>query len=428
MNMNRTWYLALAVLSLSLAFGALAGSTAGAQGAAAAPATQSSAGRGMLAPLGGPAATESQSAAVEWFKLKPGAAQYWELAADPSDKLRFTITATAPELRGLPEKRVLALFTKPSSGYDTALSKMLEIFYQKQTAATVTGINFENKPERGLEVLAGITPDRYDLVITLGSDATAFAFKNYKGGPVPVVSVNAKDPVLRGQMPDYQSGSGTNFAFTSLDIPIEIQMAYLQQLRKGIKNIAVMYAESNASAKETQVLPLKAAAKARGIEVIDVVVQDNKQAKQELEAKVPQAVERMLASDPEGTSSVFWITGSTEVYNEIATIARTAGRIPVLSVVPDVVQEGDDSAVLSIGVSFESNAYLAGLYATDILAGKVRAGDLKVGVVSPPDIAISFRKAGQVGLKVPFTFFETATFVYDHDGKVIRKDGQTVAR
>jgi putative ABC transport system substrate-binding protein len=229
-------------------------------------------------------------------------------------------------------------------------------------------------------------------------------------------------------MPDYQHGSGANFAFTSLDIPIAIQMAYLQQLRGNLKNIAVMYARSNTSAIDTQVTPLKAAAAERGINVIDVVVEDNKQAKQELEQKVPEAVAKMLATDPDGASSVFWITGSTEVYNEIATLARTAGRIPVLSVVPDVVQEGDDSAVLSIGVGFESNAYLAGLYATDILAGRARAGDLKVGVVSPPDIAISFRKAGQVGLKVPFSFFESATFVYDHDGKVIRQNGQTVAR
>ena len=47
-------------------------------------------------------------------------------------------------------------------------------------------------------------------------------------------------------------------------------------------------------------------------------------------------------------------------------------------------------------------------------------GDLKVGVVSPPDIAISFRKAREIGLRVPFTFFESASFVYDYEGRPAR--------
>jgi len=53
--------------------------------------------------------------------------------------------------------------------------------------------------------------------------------------------------------------------------------------------------------------------------------------------------------------------------------------------------------VLAIGVSFESNAQLATVYATRILNG-VKPSTLKVGIVSPPDIAISFRKARQIGL------------------------------
>jgi len=40
--------------------------------------------------------------------------------------------------------------------------------------------------------------------------------------------------------------------------------------------------------------------------------------------------------------------------------------------------------------------------------------------VSPPDIAISFLKAREIGLKVPFSFFETASFVYDYDGRAVR--------
>jgi putative ABC transport system substrate-binding protein len=98
----------------------------------------------------------------------------------------------------------------------------------------------------------------------------------------------------------------------------------------------------------------------------------------------------------------------------------------VLSVVPDVVKEGEDSAVLSIGISFQSNAHLAAIYGADVLAGRAKVGDLKVGIVSPPDIAINFLKAREIGLEIPFSFFESASFVYDYDGRIVRNNGKAV--
>ena len=44
----------------------------------------------------------------------------------------------------------------------------------------------------------------------------------------------------------------------------------------------------------------------------------------------------------------------------------------------------------------------------------------KVGIVSPPDIAINFRKVREIGLAVPFSFFENAAYVYDYDGRMVR--------
>jgi putative ABC transport system substrate-binding protein len=108
------------------------------------------------------------------------------------------------------------------------------------------------------------------------------------------------------------------------------------------------------------------------------------------------------------------------VFLEIKTINENADRVPVVSVVPEVVREGADTAVMAIGISFESNAHLAAIYGADILAGRAKARDLKVGVVSPPDISISFLKAREIGMRVPFTFFEGASFVYDYEGRAVR--------
>jgi hypothetical protein len=71
-------------------------------------------------------------------------------------------------------------------------------------------------------------------------------------------------------------------------------------------------------------------------------------------------------------------------------------------------------------VSAESNAHLAAIYAAQILDKQAKAGELKVGVVSPPDIAVSFLKAREIGMRVPFDFLEHANFVYDYDGRPVR--------
>ncbi len=98
----------------------------------------------------------------------------------------------------------------------------------------------------------------------------------------------------------------------------------------------------------------------------------------------------------------------------------------MLAALPDVVQPGSDSAVLSIGVNQSSAVHLAALYAISVLDGSAEVGALPVGQVSPPDIAINFMKVEETGLTLPFTFFEDATFIYNRAGRTAREFGQRV--
>ena len=164
-------------------------------------------------------------------------------------------------------------------------------------------------------------------------------------------------------------------------------------------------------------------AKSRGIRTLELSVQDPANARAELEAMVKDATAQMMRNDPDLSNSIYWVTGSTSVFREIATINAYSSRAAVLSVVPEIVRGGTDSAVLSIGISFESNAHLAAVYAAEILTGRPRVGEMKVGVVSPPDIAINFRKARDIGMAVPLSFFEAASTIYDYEGNPVRIDG-----
>ncbi len=254
----------------------------------------------------------------------------------------------------------------------------------------------------------------------MGSESTAWLFDNYRGGKIPVVSVCSKDPVQLGQIKDYERGGGNNFAFTSLNVPVDVQMAYVKELKPDLKNLTVLVDSKNVSAVQTQAEPIAAYARERGIQVIWGAIDNPAKAREQLVPIIKSAVQTMRKNDPDLSKSLFWLTGSTSVFLEIRTINEHADRVPVVSVVPEIVNAGTDTAVLAIGVSFESNAHLAGIYGAEILAGRTKAGDLKVGLVSPPDIAISFLKVREIGLRVPFQFYETASFIYDYDGKAVR--------
>jgi putative ABC transport system substrate-binding protein len=203
-------------------------------------------------------------------------------------------------------------------------------------------------------------------------------------------------------------------------MPVEVQLAYVMEFKPGLKNLAILVDSKNISAVQTQAEPIAARARKQGIQVFMGTVQNPAKANEELAQIIPDAVRTMQKNDFDLSKSAFLITGSTTVFREIKIINEKAGRVPVISMIPEIVTAGRDTALLAVGISFESNAHLAAIYGTDILRGRAKPGQLKVGIVSPPDIAVSFLKAREIGMRVPFSLFETATFVYDYDGQLAR--------
>lgn len=363
---------------------------------------------------------------ADWFRLGAATSADWDIIVAPDDALRVRIKPKK-YLSSQPLRRILVLYPRPSSAYDTAITKYVSVIADKRINTEFTVLNFKNEDARGKAAIEFAESNNVDLILSMGSESTAWLWTHYKGGRVPVVSVCSKDPVLLGQASAYDRGSGYNFAFTSLNMPIDAQMAYVMRLRPNLKNLAILVDANNVSAVQTQALPAKDFAKARGVRVLDLAVSRPNRVKEDLTVLVRDAVNAMRKNDPDLTNSLFWITGSTLLFDEVATINAQSYRVPVLSTVTDMVQAGDDSAVLSVGISFESNAHLAAIYSADVLEGRQAVGRLVVGVVSPPDVAISFRKAREIGMKIPFTLFESAATVYDYDGKIVRSPSSTVA-
>lgn len=378
-----------------------------------------------LAPLPPRAAEDAALAAVApWFSIGAEAQALWSASLpDPSDDARILLTRRAA-FDG-PERTVMVIYPRRSSAYDTAITTLLTDFAARPYPVRFLAVNYGRDPERGAALLEEARAQGHALIYAMGSETVAWLHGAHPDVGIPVVTVCAKDPVQLGQAADYGPAGG-RIAFTSLNVLLDVQVAHLLALRPNLRSLGVLVDQTNASALETQALPIIEAARARGIDAFAVTVTDGAAARDQLAAAVPAAMARMRAADPELADSLFWITGSTSVFNEIATINAHAGRVPVLSVVPEVVREGQDSAVMSIGVGFETNARLAAVYGAEILSGRRAPGELPVGVVSPPDIAINFARARAIGLRAPFAFFETASFIYDAEGRAVRAHGRDV--
>lgn len=360
----------------------------------------------------------------DWFALAPALQSSWRVEGDPHTSHRVTIAPRRASGRCVP---VLVLTSMASSSYTIGLNKILEVFPREGVQARFTDIDVDGDKARAAAALAEIRAGRYALVFAMGSDATDYLCKHDHGDRTPVVTVEAKDPVLLGQIKDYAHGSGTNFAFTSLNAPVEVQLSYLKALKPQLRHLAILSDPSNRSAIATQVKPLAALARRDGLDVLDVVA-GPPNVVSELQTGMPQAIARMRRDDPTLRNSIFWVVGSTAIFNHMTLINRLAGRVPVLSAVPDLVTAGEDSAVLAIGTTFEDDGYLAATYGAAILTGRAQPGALKVGVVSPPDIAISFLKTHELGLRIPFEFFEDANRVYDSHGRLAQSNAGKAPR
>lgn len=354
---------------------------------------------------------------ASWFKYDADIANAWTVEGDASRPLEVNIKKT--KAGSGPTKRIMVLYPRSSSAYDTSISVILRVFANKDINAEFSIVNFDLDGKKGDAALRAAEQEKVDLIFAMGSESAAWLDQKYRGGKIPVVTVCSKDPVQLGQMKDYDSGSGSNFAFTSLNVPVDVQMAYLHDLRPQLKNIAILVDSKNISAMQTQAEPIANYAYSHGIHVIFGAVQDPNTARDELAKITHSAVQTMRKTDPELKESLFWVTGSTSVFREIKTINNFSENVPVVSAVPEIVTTGKDTAVLGIGISFESNARLAAIYGSQILDGK-SPGTLKVGIVTPPDVAISFLKAREIGMKIPFSFFEIANFIYDYKGQVVR--------
>jgi putative ABC transport system substrate-binding protein len=365
------------------------------------------------------------SANISWMVFSDVNKHNWSGRIESHTPSRLYVKSNAEVADSTP-KKILVIVAKKSGSYKLALNKLLEVFFQEKYAAEFEVVNIAGSETVGLALLTQAQSQGFDLVFTMGSEAAALVHKYYTNGPLPVVTSINKDPVTLGQVNSYTAGSGTNIATTTLNVPIDIQLNYLFQLNPKLKHVALLYNHNHKQVVATEVKPFRKAMIAQGIRVIDVTVDSRDEAREQLEKSIPEAMDLLREIDPTLNNSLVWVTSSTAIFSNLDIVSQYSKGVALVSTNPNAVKAGGESAVVAIGIDRRNNAHLAAIYALRILRDKENPGDLEVGVVTPPDIALNFKVARELGLKIPFTFLEGASFVYDYHGELVRSFGQNV--
>ncbi|CAH8188885.1 ABC transporter substrate binding protein [Vibrio aestuarianus] len=352
----------------------------------------------------------------EWLgeHLQTEKAVQWEINANDSDVL-FAPRGEHP--------MVWVLVSRKADSYDVALSTILKVFRREMPNVSFRAFLLPKSQEE-LVAWTKAADIKANMIYTVGSHATVLLYKVYAGGKLPVVSVNAKDPVLLGLTDNYHS-SGNNFAYTSLNLPADITLSFLRRFKPSLTQIGVLYAKSNTSAYLTQFLPLQKEAEKQGVKVFPIEVDENNP-ELDLQHVMQTTVESMKVNDGNLRQSLLWLTGSSSLLNRLDEVNLYSEQLPLLTAVPDAVNGTQQSALMSVGVGFENNAHQAALYGIEVLKKGATPASLPVGVLSPPDISISFKQAGRVDTQLPFVLIEMASDIYSQDGKLVRSAGMSM--
>lgn len=362
---------------------------------------------------------------LSWLKLDPTRVTNWEFKDIEGD---ITGRLYKPVILGQTDYRIIILCAKKSSSYNLAFNKFLEVIELKFPSVSAYVFNCSKKEPIARKVFQYAKTVKANLILSMGSEAMLFAHKYLKGNEIPVVTCINKDPVLLGLVENYKSGSKTNIAYTSVNVPTNVNSEWLYTLKPNLKALALLYDPDHSSVVSSEVVPFKEYLKKMGVQIFDCAVPTiaGVDIKNSLKESMNEALDFLKSHDPGLNESVFWLTSSTNIFSELKTLTSYSRNVPLISSVPNTVNTGEESALMAIGIDRRNSANLASLYVIEILKGNIAPGDLPVGIVTPPDISISFQTARRIKLKFPFELFENASFIYGYDGRILRSFGVNI--
>lgn len=219
------------------------------------------------------------------------------------------------------------------------------------------------------------------LLITIGSYATSVISKNFPSRPI--IFANVMNPMASGFVESMDNPGGW-ITGAALDIPPDMQFKYFQRVVGKINCMGVLYS----SETENIIIQARAAARDRGISLVSLKVESEKE--------IPQAIDSLCK-----VSNALWSVADHTVYTPQSTrhivLQTLRNRIPMMGFSQALVEAG---GLFTLDFDFKDVGRQAGEIASRVLVG-TQPG--KIPISTPGVIYFKYNEktAGQIGIKIP---------------------------
>jgi len=246
---------------------------------------------------------------------------------------------------------------------------------------------------KAAEIARKFASANLDMVISIGTSATVAVVKEIKN--IPVVFAVVYDPVDSRIAEDWKS-SGNNTTGSSSKVPMIVLVEQLKRL-SPVKQLAVLYTPGEKNS-EAQLKDLQAVQTGAGIVIVPVLLTN-------------RAEVAFVVSDVVRRVDAVFLSGSSIVADEVATIVESASKAKVITVShqSDKVEKG---VLLGVTANNRALGILAGEKAAKVLKG-ARPSSIPIEPLSKLDVIVNMKTARAGGISVPPVFLQNATRVIE---------------
>jgi putative ABC transport system substrate-binding protein len=279
-------------------------------------------------------------------------------------------TAAAP--------RVAIIKSSSLQQFDQATDALIEVLRRDPLQPEVLTFDLEGALANSATILGQVREAHPQVIVTVGSLATAAALSDSSSVPV-VFSM-----VLYPRQSGFLNHPSRKVTGVSLDVPLDLQFTYLRRLLPGARRVGVLYhPEETGGIVEAA----RAAAPAQGFELVAEAVGDPSQAVAAL-GRLMEKVE------------VVWTVADSHVFTPQTTSALILGalrhRIPLVGLSTAQVRAG---AVAALYSDYPD----VGRQTAEVVLKALRGDDpggIPVAPVRTVKLALNLRTAEHVGMRI----------------------------
>jgi putative ABC transport system substrate-binding protein len=299
----------------------------------------------------------------------------------------LTVLVTAAPLAASRGSTVAIVTSSRVGPFETASRSIADILRESPRQPEVLTFDLEGERSKGPEVLAAVRRANADLIVTVGSLATAVVLADPTQRTPLVFSM-----VLYPRQSEFLSDPTRSVTGVALDVPVEVQLEYVHRLVPGARRVGVLY---HAAETGLVVEAARRVAPAHGLSLVTRTVEQ------------PAGAVTALGELMEEVD-VVWTVADSHVFTPQTTsaliLAALRRRVPLVGLSTAHVKSG---ALATLYCDYEDVGRQTGELILRILDG-ARPEDIPVAAPRKVSLALNLRTAQHLGLDVPPALVEEA--------------------